>query len=182
LSVRRLAKESGLSAAYLSQIENKKRPLSVKMLVRIADGLRVPPHEILAVAGLISPEHVEKAEAMAHRALHEAPELVRKARGKTTGEKYNWLVADYLYVLGEDPYGTMIEGCQPMPALDWRRLDPEAPESMLKRLKPEIEAWRAQHPEASKRPLRGWDQLTRPEQDAVQQLVDTFINSRTTGE
>lgn len=177
MSLRRLARFSRLSPAYLSQIENGKRPLTPKAAGQIADGLGMHPYELLGLAGFISPEHIKQAEEMADRALVEAPQLKPKSTNPDEDER-TWLVIDYLYLLGDDPYGTGWDGGPGGHHADWRVLDPSAPPPLLERLKPEIDSWKAEMEERAKT-LDGWDQLTLGEKELVQNLVDRFIRQRT---
>lgn len=177
-SMRKLAREAHMSAAYLSQMENGKRPLTARATGQIADAFRMPTYELLSLAGFIPAEDLERARTMAKMALAEVPAIAEKARGETEAERLDWLVVDYLYLLGHDPYGTGWDGT-PGHGADWRLVEPDAPPPILERLKPEIEEWKRQQAELAKKPLAGWDELSLGEKQLVQELVDTLIQRRT---
>lgn len=183
-SVRKLARAAVLSPAYVSQIENGNRPLTPRAAGRIADAFGIPPYELLALAGFIPQPDLDRAKEMAQRALNEAPEIAAKAGPhEVDGESgLDWLVIDYLYLLGHDPYGTGWDGGPGGHQADWRILDPSAPPPMMERLKPDIEAWQERRRELEKRPLSGWDALTLEEKQLIQELVDKILSRRTAGE
>jgi len=171
MSVRRLARESGLSAAYVSQIESGTRPLTPRATTKIADALRIPPYALLSEAGFIPAEHVEKARAMVTRAENETPEMLGK-------RDFDWAVADYLFALGDDPYGTGLQYGPVPPSLDWRQLDPEAPAPMLDVAR----QWATEQAAKQKRevpPIEGWDELSDADRTFVQQMVNKLRRSAT---
>lgn len=66
LSKSRLAREAGISDAYVVQIEKGDRLTpSPDVLRRLARVLRVPPHDLLIPSGFYSPEEIRQAEESA---------------------------------------------------------------------------------------------------------------------
>jgi transcriptional regulator with XRE-family HTH domain len=65
LSKSRLAREAGISDAYVVQIEHDDRSPSEEVLMRLAHVLRVPPHRLLIPAGYYTPEEIARAERAA---------------------------------------------------------------------------------------------------------------------
>ena len=170
-SVRRLAREAHLSAGYISQLEKGNRPVTPRALGAIADGLGLPPYELLTKGGFIPAEHLERAELSAERALH-VPTIVSAARGETDAQKLDWLIVDYLYLLGDDPYGTGWEGGPGGNHADWTALLPDAPPPITDRLLREAMEWKASLPRGSASPIEGWDELSEADRVFVQQMVN----------
>lgn len=63
VSLRQLAKEIGISASYLSDVERDNRKINIKMAARIAKALQTTPggvwnvyDELLELSGLMTPE------------------------------------------------------------------------------------------------------------------------------
>jgi len=179
-SARRLARETSLSASYVSQIERGERPLTAKIAVRMADAFGMPPYELLQATELLPPEDVEEAKGMARRALA-IPSMVEGARWAETADgKYHWLVADYLFMLGHDPYAGGYDGGPGGNALDWTALVPDAPEPWLRRITPKGDIRPLSPPEqhhapaerTAPSPIEGWDDLTDADRQFVQQMVN----------
>jgi len=178
-SVRRLAREAGLSPAYISQIESGKRPLTPRATGRIADALRIPAHDLLQLAGFIPEDRLQEAKEMADRAMH-VPELVQRAFGASDDQRRDWLVDDYLLLLGEDPSGGGNDFGPGAHIANWRLLDPELPES---RILAQAQEWKRQNPRTPRpsAPIEGWDELPPTDQQFIQQMVNK-LRRRTTGE
>jgi len=178
-SVRRLARESGLSAAYISQIESEKRPLTPRATARIAEALSIPAHDLLTMAGFIPRADLEKAQGMAVRAM-QVPAMVQTAHGRTDNDRRDWLIDDYLMLLGHSPSGIETDYGPGAHWADWRLVDPNAPESKMRH---DIEQWKhaqtAEETPAS--PIEGWDDLTDADRAFIQQMVNK-LRRPTTGE
>lgn len=182
-SKRRLAREAELSPAYIVQMENGERPVTERALARVADAVGLHPYQLLGEAGFIDPAHVEEAERMAAEAM-KLPAMVDRARPGDTGGKLAWLVADYLMLLGDDPYGVGAD-VTPLIDCDWSTLAPErwkAVEDGSGKAKTtgqiiaEAEEWLAARPKAPTA-VEGWDELTDTQRVLVQQLVNQFRRS-----
>lgn len=175
-SKRRLARESELSPAYIVQLENGERPVTARILGRIADAMRIHPYVLLGEAGFIPPEHVAEAEAKAAEAIQD-PDIAAAALDGDTGGKSAWLVADYLYLLGHDPFGGTWKWGPGGHEIDWT---PFAPERMAEAdANPETEDIRrrrfpSRYPPKSQAPspIEGWEDLSDADQSMVQQLVN----------
>lgn len=169
-SVRRLARESGLSPAYISQIESGKKPLTPRATVKIAEALGVPPHDLLAMAGFIPWADLQTAQGMAVRAM-QVPEMVTAASGGTDKQRRDWLIDDYLMLLGHNTSGNDEEFGPAQHWANWQLVDPDAPPSMLRS---EIEGWKRSQiaPKAPPSPIEGWDELTDTDRTFVQQMVN----------
>ena len=182
-SKRRLARASGLSAPYVVQMESGERPVTVKALARIADAVGLHPYALLTEAGFIPADHVREAEAMAAEGMKD-PEIANRARADDTGGKLTWLIADYLMLLGDDPYGLGPDAA-PLVAIDWSTLAPERWKAMqesggrIKTLSGVIEEaheWIANERRAPTA-IEGWNELTDTQRALVQQLVNQFRRS-----
>src|SRR5450759_4111713 len=90
-SVRLLARESHLSAGYVSQMESGARPVTPRALGRVADALGVPPYEMLSKGGFIPEGHLDEAKRMAEQAL-DVPSLYKLALGVTPAAQLDWLI------------------------------------------------------------------------------------------
>lgn len=170
-SVRRLAREAGLSAPYVSQIENGKRPLTPRATGQIADALGIPTYDLLAIAGFIPQDDLDRAKGMAYQAMR-VPEMCLAARGDTDKQRTDWLIVDYLYRLGHDPYGTGWDYGPGGNHLDWTPLEPDAPEPITNRMLREAHEWRAGMSVANTSPIEGWDELSPADQTFIQQMVN----------
>jgi transcriptional regulator with XRE-family HTH domain len=184
-SVRRLARESDLSPALVSQIENGKRPLTVRAAAKIAHALAVPPHELLGEAGLIPREKMLEARGMGQRAT-QVPEMVAQARCPKNYEALkDWFTADYLRLLGEDAYGNGYDDGPGGHWADWRFVDPTLPESRLRLEPDDLLVERARPPiqptGPARSPIEGWDNLSPADQQFIQQMVNKLRRS-TSGE
>jgi transcriptional regulator with XRE-family HTH domain len=187
-SKRRLAREAHLSPAYIVQLENGERPPTPNAMLHIADALGVPPYALLTEAGFISREHTEEAERIAKLAWNSVanPET---DHGIVT---FDWYVADYLDMLGDDPYATGHD--YPHRVLhDWSELAPERWKALqngevnaitFDQLNERISEMRAEErlrAEALRArqatPIEGWDDLTDTQRRLVQQLVNQFRRS-----
>lgn len=177
-SKRRLARESGLSPAYISQLENGNRPVTARALARIADAVGLHPYQLLTEGGFIPAEDTAEAERKARLGM-EDPDKLRHARADDTGGQFAWLVADYLYLLGHDPYGSEAEGPW-IVGVDWSDLAPERWHAMqegwvnartLDSVREEARDWLAAQPQVPTQ-IEGWDELTPTQHRLVQQLVN----------
>lgn len=175
-TVRGLAKRAGMSPAYISQIENGKRPLTPKAAVRIADAFRMQPYELMTAAGFIPAEHLAKAEEMATLAMADHPDIVKAAHGSGDLERYHWLVVDYLYLYGHDVYA---QGWDSGPGhhADWRLIDPSLPAPYPERIKPEMDAWMAEQRERDTITKQEWSALTPAQRSIIRELIDNFLAS-----
>ena len=170
-SLRRLAREAHFSAGYLSLLENGQRPVTPKALGRIADVLDIPTYLLLTQGGFIPQEHLDEAEAAAERGLF-IPSI-RDSIGKFGArDDREWLVIDYLYMLGDDPYGTGWDG-SPGHHADWTPLKPDAPERFPDRIKRSFDEWQAER-DAPTPPteIEGWNDLSDADKAFVQQMVN----------
>jgi transcriptional regulator with XRE-family HTH domain len=175
-SKRRLARAAQLSAPYIVQLENGERPLTPRAVAQIADAFRIHPLTLMTETGFIPAEHLAEAEDAATKGLAD-PEIAKRARDHDIGGKHMWLVADYLTLLGDDPYGL---GSRPhgLVAIDWSTIAPErtaaAPEGvmylepLIRELEHEL-AIRETRPPA---PIEGWDELSDADRSFVQQMVN----------
>jgi len=180
-SVRRLAREAGVSAGYVSQLENGVRPLTPMVTGCIADAFGVPPYTLLSQFGFIPPEHLAEAEDMARKGL-EVPNIAKMAVAREGETEFDWLVIDYLYMLGDDPYGTGWDAGEGGNHADWTPLVPDAPEPLPNRIRDELEAIRrAKGIHKEPQPIEGWEDLSEADRELVQQMVNRFRGS-TTGE
>lgn len=170
-SVRRLARATQLSAGYISQLETGARPVTARVAGKIADAFGMPPYQLLAQMGFLPAEHVAEATKYAKKAL-EVPSVLAAAREGFNESPFDWLVIDYLYMLGDDPYGTGWTG-EPGNHADWSPLIPDAPEPVTSRFYREAEAWEAaQRTAPVATPVEGWDDLSDSQRRLVQQLVN----------
>jgi transcriptional regulator with XRE-family HTH domain len=186
-SKRRLARESGISAPYLVQIEKGERIPTPRTIARIADGLRIHPYVLLGESGVIPSELVEEAERVAAKALDDPS--IHARRTDDTGGGFAWLVADYLNMLGQDAYGTETDGPL-LVDVDWSQLAPHRWDSMragkvnaqtTTDLLAEAREWMKAN-SSPPTPIEGWDELTDTQRRLVQQLVNQMRRSpRTTG-
>ncbi|MDF2961562.1 MAG: Xre family transcriptional regulator [Paenibacillus sp.] len=65
-TIRELADRSGVSAAYISQLENGNRGVpSPDVLMKLSEGLNTPYSELMDIAGYLEKPGVERAEAYA---------------------------------------------------------------------------------------------------------------------
>lgn len=169
-SVRRLARETALSPALISQFENGKAAPSRRSMSRIEWALRMPEGYLLMLAGFIPREDYERAQQMAEKAM-QVPEMVAVARGDTDQERLEWLTSDYLLLIGHDLTGKLGEDRPNMHMANWQLVDPEAPESELIR---SIEEFKAtmHRPKPSPQPIEGWDELTDTDRLFIQQMVN----------
>jgi transcriptional regulator with XRE-family HTH domain len=69
LSKSRLAREAGISDAYVIQIERGDRSPSREVLRRLAHVLRVPPYRLLVAGGFYTAPQIKDAEKTAKRML-----------------------------------------------------------------------------------------------------------------
>lgn len=191
-SKRRLARESGLSPAYVVQLENGTRPVTAPALAKIADAFGIHPYVLLTEAGFIPGEATLEAERMTALAM-EQPSMRSQAMSNDTGGTYAYLVADYLNMLGHDSYGLDFEGPYIVVA-DWSTLAPERWAALQERrvnavtmdhLKSDMDqrtrerqAARAAAPTA---PIEGWHELTSTQQRLVQQLVNQLRSGNAEG-
>jgi transcriptional regulator with XRE-family HTH domain len=180
-TVRRLAREAKLSASYLSLMESGQRPVTARALGRIADALGLRTYDLLAEGGFIPMDHLAEATRMAALAM-KVPSIYDKARGSEQTERLDWLIVDYLYLLGDDPYGTGFDGGPGGNHADWSPLVPASPIPLPERLLHELAAMReAQQPPTAPTPIEGWDDLSEADQHFVQQMVNK-LRRPTTGE
>jgi transcriptional regulator with XRE-family HTH domain len=171
-TVRRMAREAKLSAGYVSQLENGRRPVTARVMGEVADALGIPPYELLSEGGFIPAGHLQEAVEMAQRAL-DVPSIRDKARGSDDAERLDWLTVDYLYMLGDDPYGTGWDGGPGGNHADWTPLVPDAPTPLPLRLKPQLNEWLANNtPTRMPSVIEGWDELSEADQRFVQQMVN----------
>lgn len=178
-SVRRLARESGLSPALISLVESGQRPLTAPAAGRIARGLRLPARDLLAIAGFVPVADLELAREKAQKALA-VPDLAAQARGATDEERLDWLTDDYLCLLGHSPSGNNSDPMLHAHTANWQLLDPDAPASALL---DEMTQWLRDRSSATAppTPIEGWDELSQADQQFVQQLVNK-LRRRTTDE
>lgn len=178
-SVRRLARESGLSPALISLVESGKRPLTAPAAGRIARALGFPARDLLAVAGFIPEADLELAREQAKRALA-VPDLAAQARGTSDEERLDWLTDDYLLRLGHSPSGNDGDASPNSHFANWQLLDPNEPASELL---DEMARWLHDRSTAAAPPIpiEGWDELSRADQQFVQQLVNK-LRRRTSDE
>jgi transcriptional regulator with XRE-family HTH domain len=178
-SKRRLAREAGMSAPYIVQLENAERPLTPKAVARIAEALGMPTARLLFETGFISPEHMSEAESATERAMHD-PDIVANADEGDIGGKYMWLIADYLNLLGDDPYG-LPNHPHNMANADWSKIAPErvaerpdkvfTDDDALRELQA-LALGRQTHRSAPPTDIEGWSELS----DADHQLVQRLVN------
>lgn len=182
-SKRRLARGSGMSAAYIVQMENGERPVTPKALARIADAVGLHPYQLLTEAGFIPADHTREAEQMAAEGMKH-PEIAGRARPGDTGGALAWLVSDYLMLLGDDPYG-LGPDVVPVVACDWSGLAPERWKAMqesggkittLASTLDEARQWIANQ-RKTPTAIEGWDELTDVQRTLVQQLVNQLRRS-----
>lgn len=168
-SVRRLARETALSPALISQFENDKATPSHRSVARIESALRMPEGYLVMLAGFIPREDYERAQQMAEKAM-QVPAMVATARGDTDRDRLDWLTADYLLLIGHDLSGKLGEHQPNMHMANWQLVDPDAPESELMR---SIEEFKALHrPKPSPQPIEGWEELTDADRLFIQQMVN----------
>jgi transcriptional regulator with XRE-family HTH domain len=182
-TIRRLARESGLSPAYISQLEKGQRPPTPAAAGRIADALGEHPYELLCALGFIPLDHMNEARQMAEAAL-EIPSLGGQARGETAEAKLDWLIIDYLYLLGDDPYGTGWAYGPGGNEADWTPLAPERmAEADANPRTAEIRKLRfphrAQTAKPAPSPIEGWEELSDSDRHFVQQMVNKLRRSAT---
>lgn len=173
-SVRRLARETGLSPAYISQIESGKRPMTARAAGLIAEALGVPAHDLLAMAGLLSWDDVNEAKVMARRALA-VPGIVGEGPLSDPAATIEWLTDDYLMLLGLDPNGRGNPIGKNAHTAEWHLLDPSLPRSeVLRQLEEELSRARGTAPAAPRTPdaIEGWDELSDADRTFVQQMVN----------
>jgi len=179
-SKRRLAREAGVSAGYIVQLEKGDRPVTAHTLARIADAVGLHPYVLLGEAGFIPAEHVDEAERMAALAM-EDPEMERSAMPGDTGGKLAWIVADYLNMLGDNAYAARTDGPF-LVGLDWSKLAPERWDALMagspnarttQAVAQELQDWMAGQT-APPTQIEGWDELTDAQRKLVQQLVNQF--------
>lgn len=179
-SIRRLGRESGLSAGYVSQMESGARPVTPRAMGYIADALGIPPHEMLSLGGFIPDGHLDEAKRMALLGMA-VPSIHDRARGGTSTEKMDWLIVDYLYLLGDDPYGTGWTGGPGGNEADWTPLVPDAPTPLLIRMRSELDAAIAIEERKLISPIEGWNDLSDVDRAFIQQMVNK-LRRPTTGE
>lgn len=179
-SVRRLARESGFSAGYISQLEKGQRPVTPRAMGRIADALGIRTYHLLSLGGFIAEGHLKEAQDMARCALR-VPSIADRARGTTQDEVLDWLVVDYLYLLGDDPYGTGWNYGPGGHEADWSPLSPERmAEADANPRTAEIRQLRLPERRRPVRPapcaIEGWDELSPADQAFIQQMVNKLRN------
>ncbi|MBN1461061.1 MAG: helix-turn-helix transcriptional regulator [Armatimonadetes bacterium] len=169
-SVRRLAREAHLSPGYISQIESGKRPLTARAAGQIAEALGVPPYDLLALAGFLDWNAVHEAKRRAREALR-VPGMVAAARVSHPEQVEQWLVEDYLLLLGLSPSGRGNSYGPGAHLADWSQVDPSLPPS---RILQDMRDWAHTNTEPSARPapIEGWDELSDTDRALVQQLVN----------
>ena len=190
-SKRRLAREAGLSAAYIVQLENGERPVTGRALQKIADAVRLHPYVLRGEAGLIPSEDVAEAESAARLLMEGDPTISESRTFNDTGGAFAWLVADYLQMLGHDAYGTDSDGPFGVD-VDWSDLAPErwtalrdgkvnaiTTGQIVQGLKEAIVEMERHEAKASKPPtqIEGWDELTDTQRKLIQQMVNQFTRS-----
>jgi transcriptional regulator with XRE-family HTH domain len=190
-SKRRLAREVGLSPAYIVQLESGERPVGVKLLARLADAMHVHPYKLLGAAGFISPEHIAEAEDAATRALQDDPDFAGRAAENEPAGTFAWIVSDYLGMLGDDADGVDPELAQ-IVCIDWSERAPERWKAMQEgktnaittsQVADQLEQWgdMLERMEALRAkqtaPIEGWNELTDQQRRLVQQLVNQFRRS-----
>lgn len=80
ISLRKFAEKVGVSAAYLSQVEQGNvLPPTADRVRRMAEMLGVNPDELIALAGRVP----EDLPAIIHEEPTEMPQLLREAKGMT---------------------------------------------------------------------------------------------------
>jgi len=184
-SKRRLAREAMISAPYVVQMENGERPVTRKMLGMLADSMGTPPWVLLSEGGFIPADDLREAETMAARAISD-PNIEDRALASHPGGKLGWLISDYLYLLGDDPYGTGWEFGPGGHEIDWT---PYAPERMAAAdANPNTEEIRRMRfparygaPKAAPSPIEGWDELTEADRKIVQQMATQLLRARREG-
>ena len=133
----------------------------------------MPRYKLLTEAGFIRQTAADEAEAMAKRAL-DVPSIVASAYGQEPEKRYEWLVADYLYLLGYDPYGDGYDMGPGGNHADWRPLAPDSPAPFSDLLKENLTLRQAVRAAGAKKPaqIEGWDELTDSDRRLIQQLVN----------
>lgn len=96
LSKARLARESGISDAYLVQIEKGDRTPSDAVLVNLARALRIAPHHLFIPAGLYHPDRVARAREVAdswiaHEETESGTTLDDDARDRLLDRAFDYL-------------------------------------------------------------------------------------------
>jgi transcriptional regulator with XRE-family HTH domain len=180
-SVRRLAREAGLSAGYISQLENGTRPVTARVMARVAEALGLPSWLLLTKAGFIPEEHLTEAKQMAEKGMT-IPSIHAQATGADDRQKLEWLIADYLLLLGDDLSGIGAEaGALPCPpGVDWTPLVPDAPPTMATVARASLnELLTAQHLPRTPTAIEGWDDLSDADRAFVQQMVNKLRRSAT---
>lgn len=169
-SVRRLSRESGVSAGYISRIETEKQDVTSRAAGRIAKALRVPPHYLFMLAGFIPEDDFQLAEDMAERAMW-VPSLADQAKTYCPHDPKAWLIDDYLLLLGHDITGKGNDFGPGGHIADWQLVDPAAPASVLRQ---RIAEWKTHQPPPPTvtTPLEGWDGLSPADQLFIQQMVN----------
>jgi transcriptional regulator with XRE-family HTH domain len=65
-TIRELADRSGVSAAYISQLENGNRGVpSPDVLMKLSEGLNTPYSELMDLAGYLEKQHIDRNETYA---------------------------------------------------------------------------------------------------------------------
>jgi transcriptional regulator with XRE-family HTH domain len=186
-SKRRLSRETNYSAPYIVQVENGERPATAKFVARVADAIGLPPYVLLGEAGFIPADHVTEAETMAAEAMNNK-KIAFSARGGTSSEKKAWLVADYLYLLGDDPYASGWKYGPGGNHIDWTPFSPER--AAVADANPLTATMRERRvplpttdaPKPMPTPIEGWDELSGADQTLVQRLVNRLRRAATDDE
>jgi transcriptional regulator with XRE-family HTH domain len=78
ISLRKMAEQSGISAAVLQEIENGLRDPSRTILQSIAGALRLSAETLLLQAGVLDPKEIDEIEAV--REIRRDPNLTERQR------------------------------------------------------------------------------------------------------
>jgi len=180
-SKRRLARTSGVSAPYIVQIENGTRPATARVVGALAEAMGLPRYKLLGEAGFIPEDRVTEAEEMATQAIY-IESIAASAFGEIPEKRHEWLVGDYLYLLGYDPYGDGYTAGPGGNHADWRPLVPDAPTPFLTLAKENFSLRQAVRSEKTTTPnaIEGWNELTGSDQRLVQQLVNKLRSAADT--
>ena len=179
--VRQLARESGLSHAYISQIESGKRPATMRAIALIAKALGLKPYEALVQAGLIPTEDLLRAQEMASRAADSMPPVEGPHREEGDADRRERLLVDYLRALGYEPDAPDFAAQPVRPHYDWRALDPNALEPRAAYVRKELAAILSEQEREPVPVLEGWDELSDDDRMSIQHMVNRLRRS-TAGE
>lgn len=166
LSKARLARESGISSAYVVQIEQGSRTASEAVLRGMAKALRIPAHHLLIPAGYYPGWMVADAKWMVENDLRDY-EDAPDDEGPLTDEQYDRLLHETLEFLKErETVEGMPEGERRKHEIEWMRQ-----QSPLTLTPEEYWGW----DETKVFPLEGWEDLTDRDRDLLQQMANRLL-------